>query len=301
MVVSYLPLLGIYTLLFLWILGFTYFFRKRITCMMGMMIAMTLGMTSGLGVGTVIGMALPQQFFQASVSSMMIGAMVGAIAGFPISFMAILDGLLSGLMGGMMGVMFVVMVPPEYLNSVIKIMAVISAGILFILFLTTQGEVEFKEKNWKTFFFGKPQPLFLVVCLFLFMVHQVQVPSAKAETNHIDHQMNTSEQTNNGSPAQSGKKVTETKSLQLVIEASEFKFSPGTLKVRPGETVTLVLKNNGKIEHDFEIQGTNIHVHAGPGSKDSTSFALEKPGTYKAICTLPGHQEAGMVSIVEVG
>jgi hypothetical protein len=241
MAFSYLSLLGIYVLIFMWILGFTYSFRHRITCMMGMMISMTLGMMSGLGVGTLIGILLPGQFFQASMTSMMAGAVIGFIAGLPISPMAVLDGLLSGLMGGMMGVMFVVMVPAEFINSVFKIMAVVSASILFILFLTMQGEVKFNEKNWKNLFFQKPQPLFLLICLFLLMVHQVQIPTAQAKNDHSKH------------------KLTSTyEKTPFIIEASEFAFSPNPIKVTAGDK-------------------------------------------YKAICTLPGHQEAGMVSILEVG
>jgi uncharacterized cupredoxin-like copper-binding protein len=287
MAMSYLLLTGIYTLMFLWILGFTYFFRHRISCMMGMMIAMTLGMTCGLGVGTIVGVAFPEQFFQASVISMIVGAVVGFIAGLFISLMAVLDGLLSGLMGGMMGAMFGVMISVEFLNSTVKIMAVLSAGILSILFITIQGEVKFKDNDWKNGFFKKPQPFFLLVCLFLLIVHQVQIPSVRAETNHSEHQMNTTEQ--------------KSKPIQWIVEASEFTFLPSRLEFKAGETINLILKNNGKVEHDFEIIGTNIHVHAAPGAEDSTSFTLDKPGTYRAVCTLPGHQEAGMVSIIKVG
>lgn len=58
--------------------------------------------------------------------------------------------------------------------------------------------------------------------------------------------------------------------------------------------------NAGNVEHDFEIVGTDIHVHAKPGQRSSVIATLEKTGEYRAVCTLPGHQEAGMISAVRV-
>jgi hypothetical protein len=252
--IQYFALLGVYTLIVFWILGFTYFFRHRITCMAGMMIAMTLGMMIGLGFGTLIGMAYPEQLFQATAISVFIGAIVGFIAGLPISLMAVLDGLLSGLMGGMMGAMLGVMIPSESIDSVAKTMAVLSVGILFILFLMIQGEIKFKDHDnkWKKLFFGKPQPLFLVICIFIIMINQFQFAQINAEARHL----------------------------------SQMNDDTG--------------KNEGKLEHDFEIVGTDLHVHAQPGTQNSLSFSLKEPGKYNAICTLPGHQEAGMLTILEV-
>jgi hypothetical protein len=37
------------------------------------------------------------------------------------------------------------------------------------------------------------------------------------------------------------------------------------------------LGEHGKMEHDFEIIGTNVHVHAKPGKKGSTVFSLDQP------------------------
>lgn len=269
--------------------------------MVGMMIAMALGMTIGLGLGSVIGMSFPNQFFEATVLSMMIGGIAGVIAGLPISMMAVLDGLLSGVMGGMMGAMLGVMIPSESFTTVTKIMALFSAGILYILFLMIQGEVKFKEKDnkWMKLFFSKPQPMFVMICGFLIMVHQLQFTPVQAEMNHSDMNLAGMNQLHGGH-VNENKNVLDTKAGQITMEANELSFSLTSIKMNQGEMVELVLNNTGKVEHDFRIVGTDIHVHAQAGSQNSISFSLDKPGRYKAICTLPGHEEAGMMTIVEV-
>ncbi|MDF2963334.1 MAG: hypothetical protein K0S39_5069 [Paenibacillus sp.] len=58
-----LLLIGYYVILSVWIASFIFIFRKRLTCMVGMMGAMALGMTIGLGVGSLLAVWLPGQFF----------------------------------------------------------------------------------------------------------------------------------------------------------------------------------------------------------------------------------------------
>lgn len=286
-----IPLVVIYGLMFLWILSFTYLYYRKISCMLGMMIAMTLGMTLGLGIGTVFGLLLPEQFVKSTVVSMLAGGTLGFIAGLPISMMAVLDGFLSGVMGGMMGTMLVVMIPSNDMNTIIKILAVLTAGILFILFLLMQSEIKFKENNWKRYLFGKKEPLFVVVCLFLILANQYQMPAVQAMPKSSGHSMD-----NMSMP----KPNKSQPSAKLVVKATEFSFTPTLIDLKPGEAIDLILQNNGKIEHDLQIVGTNIHVHAQPGKQDETTFLLLKSGKYKAVCTLPGHKEAGMVSIINV-
>lgn len=83
----------------------------------------------------------------------------------------------------------------------------------------------------------------------------------------------------------------------------DFAFEPRTIQVRAG-TVEFVLVNQGAVEHDFVIPSLEAHgVHAehvvAPGQTLVVTKDL-RPGTYEAICTIPGHKEAGMVATVEV-
>jgi plastocyanin len=58
---------------------------------------------------------------------------------------------------------------------------------------------------------------------------------------------------------------------------------------------TITLKNGGLVEHDFTVDALSIQVHADPGKTTSETYQGLQPGTYEVYCSVPGHQQAGMV------
>lgn len=290
-----ITILSIYTILTLWILRFIVVFRHRISHMVGMMAAMAQGMTIGLGAGTLLVIWLPGEIFHATIFGMLIGGMIGAISGIPIGMIATLDGLLSGIMAGMMGPMFMVMVPTAYAESALKIIAVLCSGALFLLLLMLQSEVKAEHSQKRSVLLSKPGSMFAVIALFAFMLYFADMPKMTFDKSHnnaadpnVTHQHN------------SEKNLTNHNDKELVIKATEFSFSPSAITLNANEKVKITLENTGTMEHEFEIIGTDIHVHASPGQTSSTIATLEQAGEYEAVCTLPGHQEAGMITIINV-
>lgn len=293
------PLLMNYLVVTGWILYFIFTFRNRISCMAAMIAAMASGMGIGLGIGTLLTVWFPGHLFQVTVLAMMIGAVVGVLAGFSISIMAVLDGLLSGLMGGMMGVMLMTMLPTAYATAALKITGVFCSGALFILFLMLQGEIKPVHLKEKSALLSKPQPLFIVIAVFLLLSQQSSLHPPQTHTSlQAMPEMNMSMR--KGSSSSHIPQLVPVASRQIVVRAEDFSFSPNLFTLSTEESVRLILENEGKIEHDFEIVGTDVHVHAQPGSTESITFSLKKPGQYTAVCTLPGHREAGMISVVKV-
>lgn len=87
-------------------------------------------------------------------------------------------------------------------------------------------------------------------------------------------------------PAVEGEKVE--------VEMSEFKFTVEPAEVRAGK-VTFELVNTGAVEHNFIIEGTDVkseHIRAG---QTVTVQADMTPGTYRVVCDVAGHTEAGMM------
>jgi uncharacterized cupredoxin-like copper-binding protein len=106
---------------------------------------------------------------------------------------------------------------------------------------------------------------------------------------------------------------------ELIVEMSDFAYSPSSITLPAGQPVTLSLNNTGKIEHDFVVEaidatteviqdnGSNahhahgaeqnydLHVSARPGETSIVQLTIAEPGTYKIICSVPGHKEAGMI------
>lgn len=288
------------------VIGYSVHKRNRIPGMTGMMIAMTLGMMVGLTAGVIFGVLFSGNLFLSTIISMFVGMGAGFLAGLPMSVMAVLDGMLAGLMAGMMGAMLGEMVPVEYQNTLIRIMFVLFIGILLILLYMMQEEFSGKKDSKRTLFH---QPLFMTVVLFAFFVGYNQLGSTihitqgdGIENAHTKH---------DSSEREMGYQENE-----ITVRATEFSYSPEQVKLRKGEKVTLVLKNEGKVEHDLEIvkleaniwgqdvshgAGSNVvHVHAGPGEKQAITFTPLQAGRYKVFCTVPGHQDAGMVGIINV-
>ncbi len=104
---------------------------------------------------------------------------------------------------------------------------------------------------------------------------------------------------------------------KVTITMKEFGFEPNTINVTAGAHVELTLVNEGAIEHDFVIEVipvTNVsssnsgdhhmstdehsefdlHTSTAAGETSTLTFTVTEPGTYKIICSVPGHLDAGM-------
>ncbi|HEV8338706.1 MAG TPA: cupredoxin domain-containing protein [bacterium] len=83
------------------------------------------------------------------------------------------------------------------------------------------------------------------------------------------------------------------------VTESEFKFDPKAMTAKAGQ-VTFQIKNGGSVEHNFIVEGSSIKVEGiQPGQTKDVSTTL-KAGSYKVLCTIPGHQEAGMTGTLTV-
>lgn len=96
----------------------------------------------------------------------------------------------------------------------------------------------------------------------------------------------------------------------ITVKATEFAFSPSTIRVPDGRPVRLVLDNVGLIEHDLAVVrlpasgvrtggGAHDHkdavaAHAAAGKQAWVEFTPTRKGTYDVECTVPGHKDAGM-------
>jgi uncharacterized cupredoxin-like copper-binding protein len=58
-------------------------------------------------------------------------------------------------------------------------------------------------------------------------------------------------------------------------------------------------KNVGHVLHNFKINGKKT-ANIQPGSKSSITVAFKKRGTFRYICTEPGHAAAGMKGVFTV-
>ena len=98
------------------------------------------------------------------------------------------------------------------------------------------------------------------------------------------------------------------------------RFSPEKIDVKQGDTLKFVLKNNGKLLHEFVI-GTKKDLdehaalmvkfpnmehdepymaHVKPGQTGTIIWTFNKAGSFDFACLIAGHYQAGMIGKITV-
>jgi uncharacterized cupredoxin-like copper-binding protein len=105
-----------------------------------------------------------------------------------------------------------------------------------------------------------------------------------------------------------------------VSMSDTMRFSPSQIDVRQGDTLQFVLKNEGKILHEFVI-GTKKDLdehaalmvrfpnmehaepymaHVAPGKTGTLIWTFNQAGRFDFACLIAGHYQAGMVGRITV-
>jgi uncharacterized cupredoxin-like copper-binding protein len=114
--------------------------------------------------------------------------------------------------------------------------------------------------------------------------------------------------------AKVAKRTVEVKMLDTM------RFVPERIEVKQNETVRFVLKNDGKVMHEFVIgtkQENDAHAelmvkhpdmehdepymaHVAPGKTGQIVWNFNRPGDFDFACLIAGHYQAGMVGKIKV-
>mgnify|MGYP001342182974 CR=1 FL=1 len=98
------------------------------------------------------------------------------------------------------------------------------------------------------------------------------------------------------------------------------RFTPEHIEVRQGETIRFVLRNDGKLMHEFVIgtqQELDAHAalmvkfpnmehdepymaHVAPGRVGRIVWTFNRAGDFGFACLIAGHYQAGMVGRIKV-
>ncbi len=88
---------------------------------------------------------------------------------------------------------------------------------------------------------------------------------------------------------------------QLEVVAKGTAFAPTELHLKAGALALVTLVNEDPVVHDWVVEGVeNIDVPTRPGQTATLRFRIDTPGTYRILCTYPGHAAAGMVGSLVV-
>lgn len=83
---------------------------------------------------------------------------------------------------------------------------------------------------------------------------------------------------------------------ELTLTASEFKYSQTEIRVKKGDTVKIVLTNDGQMPHDWKVDELNAKTKIiNGGQTDTVQFTADKAGTFEYYCSVGQHRQLGMV------
>ena len=77
---------------------------------------------------------------------------------------------------------------------------------------------------------------------------------------------------------------------KVKVEADDFYFKSTFLKAQPGTTVTVSLKNEGKTQHTFTIDGLGVDQTLNPDQKAKVTVTLPASGATNFYCRFHGPQ-----------
>ncbi len=89
--------------------------------------------------------------------------------------------------------------------------------------------------------------------------------------------------------------------VTIDVRAANVRFTPADLRVPAGVFVVLRFTNDDPVFHDWMVEGlANVDAGARPGQTQRIRFRIDTPGTYRIVCSVPGHAEAGMTGLLVV-
>ena len=83
------------------------------------------------------------------------------------------------------------------------------------------------------------------------------------------------------------------------VELYDYYFNPTVLKGKPGTQVTLELKNEGSVEHNFTVAAQGIDKNLAVGKSASVTVTIPKSGAISFYCKY--HKSMGMAGALETG
>ncbi len=87
----------------------------------------------------------------------------------------------------------------------------------------------------------------------------------------------------------------------IEVTAKEFKFTPATVEVEPGQTVRLKLVNEGKMSHNLHLREQDRKTETiQAGKTDALELTAPQDGELGFFCAIPGHESAGMKGTIVV-
>jgi uncharacterized cupredoxin-like copper-binding protein len=84
------------------------------------------------------------------------------------------------------------------------------------------------------------------------------------------------------------------------LDMVDIAFEPVDFTIAANTDVTINLTNSGALPHAFQLEDGSVASEELTGGGSTTVTLNLPPGTYRYICPVPGHADAGMVGTITV-
>jgi len=83
------------------------------------------------------------------------------------------------------------------------------------------------------------------------------------------------------------------KTITVRVEELDFAFALSRKSVPAGSTVRFVVRNHGSTMHDFVVRSRRTRL-LKPGESQTITVSFKRKGTFRFLCSVPGHAKLGM-------
>jgi uncharacterized cupredoxin-like copper-binding protein len=83
--------------------------------------------------------------------------------------------------------------------------------------------------------------------------------------------------------------------LRITLVAEDIMWNTHEIHAKVNQPVELTIRNDGALDHDIVIEELGVDILLSPGDIEIVNFTVDHATTIEYICSIPGHEEAGMV------
>ena len=178
-----------------------------------------------------------------------------------------------------------------------KIGLLVAAGVFIVFALASS----FLFPRYRPNYPGNRLGLFALASALLFvgMIGAVEVFGKEEEASEAHVETGAEVET---SPATNQETTTPGRLTRVEVTGRDFEYDLPRTQF-PAGSYAFELKNEGPSPHNLVVEGDDVDKTSSPvidtGENATINVSLTE-GTYKFYCSVPGHEEAGMVTEVEV-
>lgn len=91
-----------------------------------------------------------------------------------------------------------------------------------------------------------------------------------------------------------------TPTLKVNLVANDIEWNITTINAKVNQPIEITVTNAGALDHDLVIEELGVDILLSPGDTEMVTVTVDHAGAIRYICSIPGHEEAGMVGEIVV-